>query len=102
MNHFKCPYNPFTCDYSVFLEDIESSDGKIKRWVECVDYQYTENPVTKKMMRLECEEFKLVVDAVEIVIKKNDLCANNPSDWWEEYKALKNKNYTYNAAVSRS
>jgi hypothetical protein len=89
MNHFKCPYNSFTCDYSVFFEDIESSKEKTKRWVECVDYQYVENPVTKKIMRLECEEFKMVVDGAEIVIKKGDLCVNNPSNWWEEYKSNK-------------
>jgi len=89
MNHFKCPYHPFTCDYSVFFEIIDPSTGKMKRWVECIDYQYVENPATKKMMRLECEEFRLVVDGAEIVIKKGDLCVNNPSDWWEEYKSSK-------------
>jgi hypothetical protein len=71
------------------LEDIESSDGKIKRWVECVDSQYIEDPVTKKMRWLECEEFKLVVDGIEIVIKKGDLCVNSPADWCEKYKEFK-------------
>jgi hypothetical protein len=70
MNHFKCPYNPFTCacDHSVFFEDIESSEGKIKRWVECVDYQYIEDPVTKKKKSVECEEFKLIIDGVERIV----------------------------------
>ena len=90
MNHFKCPYNPFTCDYSVFLEEIESSNGKIKRWVECGDSQYTEDPITKKMRWSECEKFKLVVDGVDIAIKKGDLCVNSPADWWEKYKKFKN------------
>jgi len=89
MNHFKCPYNPFTCDHSVFFEDIDSSEGKIKRWVECADYQYVENPVTKETILLECEEFKLVVDGAEIIVKKGDLCVNSADDWWAEYKSNK-------------
>lgn len=86
MNHFKCPYHPFTCDYSSFLEGKESAGGKTKRWVECADCQYIEDPVTKKKKSVECEEFTLVVDGIEIVIKKGDLCVNSPADWWEEYK----------------
>lgn len=86
MNHFKCPCHPATCGHSVFFEIIDSSNGKIKRWVECADYQYIENPVTNKMRWVECEEFKLVVDGVETVVKKGDLCINIPADWWEEYK----------------
>jgi hypothetical protein len=89
MNHFKCPYVPSACDHSVFLEDVGSSNCKIKRWVECVDYQYIEDPATKKMRALECEEFKLIVDGVETVVKKGDLCVNSPSDWWEESKEFK-------------
>ena len=38
---------------------------------------------------VECEKFKLVVDGVDIVIKKGDLCVNSPADWWEKYKELK-------------
>ncbi len=87
MNHFKCPYDPLTCDYSVFLESSESSDGKIKRWVECVDYQYIEDPETKKLRRSECESFAMVVDGIEVVIKKGDLCVNSPADWWENIKS---------------
>jgi len=89
MNHFKCPYSLFACDYSVFLEDIESSDGKIKRWVECIGSQYIEDPVTKKMRWVECEEFKLVVDGAETIVKKGDLCVNGPADWLEKYTELK-------------
>ena len=43
----------------------------------------------KKMRWVECEEFKLVVDGVDIVIKKGDLCVNSPADWWEKYNELK-------------
>jgi hypothetical protein len=50
------------------LEDIESSDWKIKRWVECVDSQYIEDPVTKKKKSVECEEFKLIIDGVERIV----------------------------------
>jgi hypothetical protein len=86
MNHFKCPYNPLTCDHSVFFEGIDSSKGKTKKWVECVECQYSENPVTKKMRWSACEEFTLVADGVETIVKKGDLCVNSPVDWWEEYK----------------
>lgn len=89
MNHFKCPYNPLTCDYSVFFEILDPSSGKMKRWVECADYHYAEDLRTKKMRWVECEEFKLVVNGVEIVVKKGDLCVNTPADWWEEYKRNK-------------
>jgi hypothetical protein len=88
MNHFKCPHNPFTCDYSEFWENIESS-GKIKRWVECADYVFLGNPFKRKMEWMKYEEFKLVVDNMKIVIKKGDLCVNNPSDWREVYESLK-------------
>jgi hypothetical protein len=57
-----------TIQYSLFLEDIESSDWKIKRWVECVDSQYIEDPVTKKKKSVECEEFKLIIDGVERIV----------------------------------
>jgi len=71
------------------LEEIESSNWKIKRWVECGDSQYIEDPVTKKMRWLEREEFKLAKDGVDIVIKKGDLCVNSPADWWKKYNELK-------------
>jgi len=88
MNHFKCPYDPFACGYSVFFEDVVESNKIKRKWVECADYQIVENPVTKKMIWTECESFTLVVDSIEIMIKKGDLCVNNPDDWWGEYKDL--------------
>jgi hypothetical protein len=88
MNHFNCPYDPFTCDYSVFLEQFDES-GKVKRWVECVDSYYAEDPRTGRMGWIEKESFVLIVDGTEIRIKKGDLCVKNPPDWWEKYKESK-------------
>jgi hypothetical protein len=88
MSHFKCPYDPFTCDYSVFFEVTDKS-GVVKRWVECIDYYYAEDPITKKMKWFESESHKLTVDGTEIIIRKGDLCVNSPPDWWEKYKESK-------------
>jgi len=82
MNRFKCSSNPFTCDHSEFLEDSEKSEWKIRRWIECVDYYHAEDPETKEMRCFQCEEFTLVEDGIETVVKKGDLCVNNPPDWW--------------------
>lgn len=86
MNHSKCHYDPFTCDHSEFLEDSISSNGINKRWVECVDYQYIRDSETGMRRRLYSEEFKLIIDGAEIIVKKGDLCVNSPVDWWETYK----------------
>lgn len=85
MNHFKCPHNPSMCEHSVFFESSASSDGIRKRWVECVEYQFVEDPVTQKMRRVESEEFKLEIDGDEVIVKKGYLCVNRPVDWWEDY-----------------
>jgi len=89
MNHFECNRDLFKCDHSSFFECIESSDGKIKRWVECADSYYAEDPKTKKMRWFESESFTLIVDGTEILINKGDLCVNNPADWWEKYTEFK-------------
>jgi hypothetical protein len=80
MNHFNCPHDPLTCEHSVFLK-ITDESGVVKRWVECADYHYAEDPKTKKMRWFEKESFKLVVHGTEVEVKKGDLCVNNRSDW---------------------
>ena len=88
MNHSECPRNPFMCALSVFLEDMEKADGKNKRWVECADYYYAEDPHTKKMTQCEREKFILIRDGAEIEVRQGDLCLCNPSDWLEVCKSL--------------
>jgi hypothetical protein len=84
MNHSECPGNPFMCALSVFLEDMGNADGKSKRWVECSDYYYAEDPNTKKMTKYEREKFILIRDGAEIEIRQGALCISNSSDWLEK------------------
>jgi len=81
---FNCPHDPFSCGCSVFLESVDKV-GNIKRWVECGDYYFPKDPETMRMGWLVKESHTVIVDGNEIVIKKGDLCINNPNDWWERY-----------------
>ena len=65
MNHFNCPHDPLTCDHSLFLKTADES-GVMKKWIECADYDYGEDPRTEKMRWLQKDSFKLVVDDIEI------------------------------------
>ncbi len=86
MNHFKCPYDPFACDHSLFCEWPADSSGKVRRWVECADYYCYWDMRKWKIVWVMSEAFTLIVNGVEVEVKKGDLCVNNPSDWWDEYK----------------
>lgn len=64
MSLSKCPHNPFKCDKSVFEE-----------W-------YGKNP-RGKPRRIECEE-DFINEKGELR-KRQKVCVNDPSDWWEDY-----------------
>jgi len=85
MNHFKCPYDPLTCDHSSFFEEVTES-GKVRRWVECSDSYQGCDLRTGKINWFECESFYLITSEAKVFIKKGDLCVDNPSDWWAEHR----------------
>lgn len=66
MSRSECPYEPFTCDCSLFLEGPDKLTGEIKRWVECREYFINE-------------------EWLEDIRETGEICVKNPSDWWNEY-----------------
>ncbi len=64
MNLSECPYDPFKCERSRFME-----------W-------HGKSPWGKKR-RIECEEE--FIDEKGELCKRLSACVNDPSDWWEDY-----------------
>ncbi len=66
------PYEPFTCEKSLFFESLDKSTGKFKRWIECVEYYIDEN-------------------GIEQTRETGKVCVKNPADWWIEYLNSKDR-----------
>lgn len=87
MNHFKCPHSPMTCDHSSFFEEVTGS-GKVRRWVECSDSYPACDLRTGKLRWFECDSFYLIIGETGVLIRKGEVCVNNPPDWWREYRLV--------------
>ena len=67
LSDYNCPCEPFICERSSFYEWFKAQEGKVVRWIECVQsYQDEEGEWHEK--------------------NQGTICKHNPPDWWDAYR----------------